>query len=483
MLSGSHRAWSHPGLNKAHRCTWQGQPHPRIDSWSLGKRKQEHRKGTRRGWPKQGPQILHVQALGAVSSCSSQTHPPASVSQKATPSTWVPDNHLCFLHVLCPWTSLCGVFLPGSLTSCHSSPISCPPGIWVEQFPCRKDSCVQLVPHQPASSPRPQCGPSKTRSWSSESMAITLRLVSGSPTLLFDPALLSPPDYVLHTPLSTLNFGHGGPCVVSWISCWFTPLYLRNSAQEWLPVGNHPHPIFIRPFGVEVFLLPAPVLPPTVPTTVKGVHLSSSPIRYKSTESRHILLFFLSTPEGSSMPGAHQSLTNICWMSKWEPAASSLQHKTKAPNRLVFRSPIFSTERTENALSGDRSSFHQPSPGTNAQWGERLMQQVAWGAGDPGLPSVSAGGPVESWALAWPPEVWVPLFSYRDNENPRSFLGGTSGKEPVCQCRRCKRCGFDPWLGKIPWRRAWQPTPAFLPGESHGQRSLGHKESDTTEAA
>ena len=34
------------------------------------------------------------------------------------------------------------------------------------------------------------------------------------------------------------------------------------------------------------------------------------------------------------------------------------------------------------------------------------------------------------------------------------------------------RCGFDPWVGKIPWRRAWQPTPVFLPGESHGQRSL-----------
>ena len=50
--------------------------------------------------------------------------------------------------------------------------------------------------------------------------------------------------------------------------------------------------------------------------------------------------------------------------------------------------------------------------------------------------------------------------------------GGTSGKEPACQCRRHKRCGFDPWVGKIPWRRTWQPTPVFLPGESHGQRSL-----------
>ena len=48
----------------------------------------------------------------------------------------------------------------------------------------------------------------------------------------------------------------------------------------------------------------------------------------------------------------------------------------------------------------------------------------------------------------------------------RAFPGGTSGKEPACQCRRGKRRGFDPWVRKIPWRRAWQPTPVFLPGES-----------------
>ena len=63
-----------------------------------------------------------------------------------------------------------------------------------------------------------------------------------------------------------------------------------------------------------------------------------------------------------------------------------------------------------------------------------------------------------------------------------------SGKELVCHCRRHKRHGFDPWVRKIPWMRAWQPTPVCSPGKSHGQRSLagyspwGHKESDTTEA-
>ena len=62
-----------------------------------------------------------------------------------------------------------------------------------------------------------------------------------------------------------------------------------------------------------------------------------------------------------------------------------------------------------------------------------------------------------------------------------------SDKEPPCQCRRHKRCGFSPWVGKIPWSRAWQPTPVFLPGEFHGQRSLAGyspwscKELDLTE--
>ena len=70
-----------------------------------------------------------------------------------------------------------------------------------------------------------------------------------------------------------------------------------------------------------------------------------------------------------------------------------------------------------------------------------------------------------------------------------SYLGlpwQFSSKKPTCQCRRC---GFVPWVGKIPWRRAWQPTSVFLPGESHGQRSLagtvhgGHEELGMTEHA
>ena len=47
-----------------------------------------------------------------------------------------------------------------------------------------------------------------------------------------------------------------------------------------------------------------------------------------------------------------------------------------------------------------------------------------------------------------------------------------SGKESACQCGRCRRHGFDPWVRKIPWRRKWQPTPVFLPRKFHEQRSL-----------
>ena len=52
------------------------------------------------------------------------------------------------------------------------------------------------------------------------------------------------------------------------------------------------------------------------------------------------------------------------------------------------------------------------------------------------------------------------------------FPGGARGKDPACQWRRDKRCRFDPWGGKTHWRRKWQPTLVFFPGESHGQRSL-----------
>ena len=52
------------------------------------------------------------------------------------------------------------------------------------------------------------------------------------------------------------------------------------------------------------------------------------------------------------------------------------------------------------------------------------------------------------------------------------FPGGVNGNEPAFQGWRLKRCRFDLWVKKIPWRTAWQSTPVFLSGESHGERSL-----------
>ena len=75
------------------------------------------------------------------------------------------------------------------------------------------------------------------------------------------------------------------------------------------------------------------------------------------------------------------------------------------------------------------------------------------------------------------------LWHVRLHALPRSL----SGKESICQCWRCRRLGFSPWIGKISWRSKWQPTPVFLPGKSHGQRNLvgyspwSHKELDITE--
>ena len=70
-------------------------------------------------------------------------------------------------------------------------------------------------------------------------------------------------------------------------------------------------------------------------------------------------------------------------------------------------------------------------------------------------------------------EHWLFLF-FSHEEKERGYIWteclgfpvGASGKESTCQYRRQKRYGFDPWVREIPWGRAWQPTPVFLPGES-----------------
>ena len=89
-----------------------------------------------------------------------------------------------------------------------------------------------------------------------------------------------------------------------------------------------------------------------------------------------------------------------------------------------------------------------------------------------------------TWSISL--SAFLPFF-YFQTIFP-GFPGGTSDKETTCQCRRHKRRGFDPWVRKIPLKRAWQPTAVFLPRESNGQRSVagygpwGRKEPDSTHA-
>ena len=80
-------------------------------------------------------------------------------------------------------------------------------------------------------------------------------------------------------------------------------------------------------------------------------------------------------------------------------------------------------------------------------------------------------GVTQSW-------TWLKRLSSSNSRRRRAsqvVLVKVPGKESTCQCRRHRRCRFDPWVGKIPWRRKSQATPVFFPGKSHGQRNLaGH---------
>ena len=75
-------------------------------------------------------------------------------------------------------------------------------------------------------------------------------------------------------------------------------------------------------------------------------------------------------------------------------------------------------------------------------------------------------GNAKPWTVSFPSEKNAALIV------SLGFPGGSDGKSI---CLQCRRPGFDPWVGKIPWRRIWHPTPVLLPGKSHGRRSLvGH---------
>ena len=91
------------------------------------------------------------------------------------------------------------------------------------------------------------------------------------------------------------------------------------------------------------------------------------------------------------------------------------------------------------------------------------------------------------WSLDWEDPLQKGTATHSSGLGLPWWPGGASGKGHTYQRWRRKKWGFNPWVGKIPWRRKGEPAPAFLPREAHGQRSLTDyspqccKELDTTE--
>ena len=119
--------------------------------------------------------------------------------------------------------------------------------------------------------------------------------------------------------------------------------------------------------------------------------------------------------------------------------------------------------------------------------GRRIV--TLWGKGAGWANFLSFSGTCCFPVLLWTVSLWG-LWVFRIN-----IIGPWTSSQvalvvrnPSSSARRHKRHRLNSWVGKIPWRRAWQPIPVFLPGESHGQRSLmgyslrGWKEADMTEA-
>ena len=107
----------------------------------------------------------------------------------------------------------------------------------------------------------------------------------------------------------------------------------------------------------------------------------------------------------------------------------------------------------------------------------RSMRSCGWGKWPLMFYRVNAGLPWKQSLLEGSLFIWEVV-------SPMDFPGGSDSKHV---CLQCQRPGFNAWVGKIPWRRKWQPILVFLPGKSHGQRSLvgyspwGREELDTTE--
>ena len=169
----------------------------------------------------------------------------------------------------------------------------------------------------------------------------------------------------------------------------------------------------------------------------------------------------------------------ISWRRKWQPTPLFLPGKSHGQKSLAGYSP---KSRKESDMTEWLNIHHHHAVIKYMLLSYKFLYSLIWRMG--ACAHFEEGGSRKAdkvTALVLISGVW---------QDPTPVGVGEAsqvGKNPACWCRRCKRFGFDPWVGKIPWRRAWEPTPVVSPGESHGQRSLegcspqGHRESDTTE--
>ena len=140
---------------------------------------------------------------------------------------------------------------------------------------------------------------------------------------------------------------------------------------------------------------------------------------------------------GSSLKNTARSI----WSKKLERCQGHLAH-----TQAVFMHPV---------------SLH-PQNLRSSLCGRMASPQSEEQSGDFGCSRRDQNGSQKAW-------LEVAECEIRNRGGIRGSPGGARGKEPTCQCR--SKTQFHSWVGKIPWRRSWQPTPVFFPGESNGWMS------------
>ena len=153
--------------------------------------------------------------------------------------------------------------------------------------------------------------------------------------------------------------------------------------------------------------------------------------------------------------------STLAWKIPWTEEPGRLQSMGSLRVGHNWATFTFHFHALEKAMATHSSVLAWRFPGTGEPGGLPSMRSHRVGHDWSDLAAAAAAAAREYRGLPW----WL------------------RGKECACQCRRHK---FDPWVGKIPWRKKWQPSPVPMPEEFHGQRNLagyspwGYKESDMT---